>query len=46
MIRCLIVDDEQGAIDILSQFVAKTPFLELVASTTHPVEALRLVAIP
>jgi DNA-binding LytR/AlgR family response regulator len=44
MICCLIVDDEQGAIDILSQFVAKTPFLELVASTTNPVEALRLVA--
>ena len=44
MIRCLIVDDEQGAIDILRQFVEKTPFLELVASTTNPVEALRLVA--
>jgi DNA-binding LytR/AlgR family response regulator len=44
MIRCLIVDDEQGAIDILRQFVEKTPFLQLVGSTTNPVEALRLVA--
>lgn len=44
MIRCLIVDDEQSAIDILRQYVEKTPFLTLVASTTHPVEALRLVA--
>lgn len=44
MIRCLIVDDEQGAVDILRQFVEKTPFLQLVASTTNPVEALRIVA--
>lgn len=44
MVNCLIVDDEQGAIDILRQFVAKTPFLTLAGSTTNPVEALRMVA--
>ena len=43
MIRCLLVDDEQSALDILRQYVERTPFLELVA-TTNPVEALRLVA--
>jgi DNA-binding LytR/AlgR family response regulator len=40
MISCLIVDDEQSAIDILRTFVEKTPFLSLVGSTTNPLEAL------
>lgn len=43
MISCLIVDDEQGALDILTTFVAKTPFLRLVASTTDPLEALAVL---
>ena len=40
MITCLIIDDEQGAIDILSTYIRKTPFMELVGSTTNPLEAL------
>ena len=44
MLNCLIVDDEQGAIDILRQYVEKTPYLTLAATTTNPVEALRLAA--
>lgn len=43
MISCLIVDDEQSAIDILSTFVAKTPFLSLVGSITNPLEALGII---
>lgn len=43
MISCLIVDDEQSAIDILRVFVEKTPFLTLVGSTTSPVEALGML---
>jgi DNA-binding LytR/AlgR family response regulator len=43
MITCLIVDDEQGAIDILRTFVGKTPFLSLVGSTTNPLEALGML---
>lgn len=43
MISCLIVDDEQSAIDILRVFVEKTPFLTLVGSTTNPVEALGIL---
>jgi two-component system, LytTR family, response regulator len=43
MINCLIVDDEQHAIDILVHYVSQTPFLHLVASTTNPMEALQLV---
>ncbi len=43
MINCLIVDDEQHAIDILVHYVAQTPHLNLVGTTTNPIEALQLV---
>ncbi|MBT9393147.1 LytTR family transcriptional regulator DNA-binding domain-containing protein [Hymenobacter sp. NST-14] len=43
MISCLIVDDEQGALDILTSYISKTPFLSLAATTTNPLEALSLV---
>jgi two-component system, LytTR family, response regulator len=35
-IRCIIVDDEQFMIDMMADYVAQTPFLELVFSTTNP----------
>ncbi|MDO9372960.1 MAG: LytTR family DNA-binding domain-containing protein [Bacteroidota bacterium] len=44
MIKCLVVDDEQPAIDILVYYISQTSYLELVASTTRPVEALQMVA--
>lgn len=43
MINCLVVDDEQHAIDILTHYISQTPFLHLAASTTNPIEALQLV---
>jgi two-component system LytT family response regulator len=43
MIRCLIVDDEQHAIDILVHYIAQTSYLELVSSTTKPIEALQTI---
>ncbi|HSU29017.1 MAG TPA: LytTR family DNA-binding domain-containing protein [Chitinophagaceae bacterium] len=43
MIKCIIVDDEQHAIDILVHYVNQTPHLELVASFTNPIEALQLL---
>lgn len=44
MIDCIIVDDEQHAIDILLHYAGQTPMLNVVAATTNPVEALQLVA--
>ena len=44
MINCIIVDDEQHAIDILMHYVNQTPYLHLVGSTTNPVEGLQLIA--
>lgn len=44
MITCIIVDDEQHAIDILVHYIKQTPHLDLVASFTNPVEALQLLS--
>lgn len=43
MINCIIVDDEQHAIDILIHYVSQTPFLHLAATSANPIEALSLV---
>jgi len=43
MTRCLAVDDEAYASDIIASFINKTPFLELVGTTTNAFEALNMV---
>lgn len=45
MIRCLLVDDEPWALELLMSYVSRLPTLELVAATTRPLEALAL-AVP
>lgn len=42
-IRCLIIDDKPLAIDILADYTRKTLFLELIATTTNPIEGLSIV---
>jgi DNA-binding LytR/AlgR family response regulator len=44
MINCIIVDDEQHAIDILVHYVGQVPHLNLVGTTTNPMEALPMVS--
>jgi two-component system LytT family response regulator len=41
MLTCMVVDDEQHAVDLLVHHVKQTPFLSLVHHTTNPVEALQ-----
>ena len=43
MIKCIIVDDEQHAIELMELYVSQTPYLQLVGTTTNPIEALQLV---
>ncbi|WP_257658271.1 LytR/AlgR family response regulator transcription factor [Parapedobacter lycopersici] len=43
MIRCIAIDDEPLALDIIADYVAKIPELSLVASTTNAIEALPLI---
>jgi DNA-binding LytR/AlgR family response regulator len=40
IITCAIIDDEPPAIRLLEKYVAKVPFLNLVFSSSNPIEAL------
>lgn len=42
-LKCIIVDDEQHAIDILIAHAAKVPELDIKMATTNPVEAFTYV---
>lgn len=44
MIRCIIVDDEQPAIDVLVNHVGQSPILHLEGTFTNPVEALHFLS--
>lgn len=41
--RCLIIDDEPLAVELLEDFVSKVPFLELVSSCFNGIEAISIV---
>jgi len=43
MIRCLAVDDEAYAAEIIASFITKTPSLTLVGIRTNAIDALHLV---
>lgn len=43
MIKCVIVDDEKHAIEILTNYIGKIPMLSLVYSTTNSLEAFQYV---
>jgi two-component system LytT family response regulator len=43
MMTCIIVDDEQHAIDVLKHYVQRIPSLKLLASFTNPLEAMQLL---
>lgn len=41
MIKCIVVDDEPLAVSLLTDYISKVPFMELVFSTVDPIEALQ-----
>lgn len=43
-IRCIVVDDEPLAVEMLATYIGKTPSLELVATFTDPVLALSSIS--
>ncbi len=43
MLNCIIVDDEQAAIDVISNYVRKIPSLQLVRTFRNPLEALHYI---
>jgi two-component system, LytTR family, response regulator len=43
MLNCIIIDDETHAIELLKNYIEKTPFLNLEFSTTNPIEGLTYI---
>jgi DNA-binding LytR/AlgR family response regulator len=43
MIHCIILDDEEHAIELLKLHIEQTPFLKLVGATTDSIKALELL---
>lgn len=43
MMHCLIVDDEQTSLDVLTHYISRTPVLKLVKAVTNPLEVLEIV---
>jgi len=43
MLRCLAIDDEPLALELLEDNISKVPFLELVASCSNPLEAMKVL---
>ena len=40
MLKCMVIDDEPLAIQLLENHISKVPFLELVSTFKNPLEAL------
>ncbi len=43
MLRCIAIDDEPLALDLLEDNIRKLPYLELVATSEQPLEVLKLL---
>ena len=43
MIKCVLIDDEQHAIDVLKVHISKVPLLKVAFATTNPVEAFQYI---
>ena len=43
MLNCIAIDDEELALELLEDNISKVPFLNLVAKTDNPLEALKMI---
>lgn len=43
MLRCIAIDDEPLALELLVDNISKVPFLELVAECSNPLEAMKIL---
>lgn len=41
MIKCIVIDDEQPAIDIMKHYISKTPELDLVGTYNNPLVGMK-----
>lgn len=45
MLRCIIIDDEQHAIDLLKSYIEKISFLELIDTFNNPLNAISKIDV-
>ncbi len=43
MIKCVIIDDEQPAINVLENYIKRIPYLQLVGTATEPLGGISMV---
>lgn len=43
MIKCVIIDDEQPAINVLENYIRRVPYLQLVGTATNPIQGIELI---
>ncbi|MBS1607904.1 MAG: response regulator transcription factor [Bacteroidetes bacterium] len=43
MLRCIAIDDEPLALELLEDNISKVPYLQLLASCSNPVEAMKVL---
>ena len=43
MIKCVIIDDEQPAINVLENYIKRVPYLQLVGTATNPILGIELI---
>lgn len=43
MLKCIIIDDETHAIELIKTYISRVPYLNLVFSTTDPIEGLNYI---
>lgn len=43
MLRCLAIDDEELALELLEDNIRKVPYLDLVATCSNPLEAMKVM---
>lgn len=43
MLKCIAIDDEPLALELLEDNISKLPFLKLVASCSNPIEAMKVL---
>jgi len=43
MINCVIIDDEQPAINVLENYIKRVPYLNLVGKATNPIVGIELI---
>src|SRR5215210_103151 len=43
MLRCIAIDDEELALELLVDNISKVPYLQLIATSGNPIEAINII---